>query len=223
MTPEEFDVDLKDTETRWGTREYGGGPTPRYPRLVVAYFIAVVVGLAFGATDQYLGTIRFDPWAWTVSGMSAPWLVLPFVVGMTQERVRRAMALGLVVMGAALVGYFAMTYSPMESVPIAEFPKGFLTIVRTGYNPLWIAGGVVIGPLYGLLGQRWRVARSWLSAALVTCALCFEPLARDMAGRLEPHPNVWRTEVAVGAIAAVSFAFMIAIARRARETGPPAV
>jgi hypothetical protein len=189
----------------------------------VAYFIAVVVGLAFGATDQYLGTIRFDPWAWTVSGMSAPWLVLPFVVGMTQERARRAMALGLVATVAALVGYFAMTYSPMESIPVAEFPKGFLTIVRTGYNPLWIAGGAVIGPLFGLLGQRWRIARWWPSAALVTCALCFEPLARERVGRLAPHPNVWGIEVAVGAVAAVSFALMIATARRARETVPPAV
>jgi hypothetical protein len=189
----------------------------------MAYVIAVVVGLAFGATDQYLGTIRFDPWAWTVSGMSAPWLVLPFVVGMTQERARRAMVLGLVVTVGALVGYFAMTYSPMESIPIAEFPKGFLSLVRSGYNPLWIAGGVVIGPLYGLLGQRWRIARSWLSAALVTCALCFEPLAREVVGRLAPHPLVWWTEIAVGVVAAVSFAIMIAMARRARETQPRAV
>jgi hypothetical protein len=70
----------------------------------VGYLIAVIVGLGFGAGDQYLGTIRFDPWAWTVSGMSAPWLLLPFVVGMTQGRARRAMALGLVATVAALVG-----------------------------------------------------------------------------------------------------------------------
>jgi hypothetical protein len=65
---------------------------------LVAYFVAAAVGLAFGAADQYLGSrSALGPWAWTVSGMSAPWLVLPFVVGMTQERGRRAMALGLVV------------------------------------------------------------------------------------------------------------------------------
>jgi hypothetical protein len=190
----------------------------------VAYLIAVVVGLAFGATDQFLGTIRFDPWAWTVSGMSAPWLVLPFVVGMTQERARRAMALGLVVTAAALVGYFAMTYSPMEGVPTGRFFTGFVTIARTGYNPLWIAAGMVIGPLYGFLGHRWRVARSWISAALVTSALCFEPLARRVVGMLAPHPLVWWSEIAIGATAAVAFALMIATARRARETvapGPP--
>jgi Family of unknown function (DUF6518) len=187
----------------------------------MAYVIAVVAGLGFGAADQFLGTIRFGPWAWTVSGMSAPWLVLPFVVGMTQERGRRAMALGLVVTLAALVGYFAMTHSPMEGAPIAEFPRRFLNMVRTGYNPLWILGGMVTGPLYGFLGHRWRVARSWVSAALVTSALCLEPLARGLVGMLSPHPFVWWAEIAIGTVIAVWFAFAIAGSRRAREIVPP--
>jgi hypothetical protein len=187
----------------------------------MAYLIAIVGGLLFGATDQYLGTIRFDPWLWTVSGMSAPWLVLPFIVGMTQERARRAMALGLVAEVAALVGYFAMTYSPMESVPASQFPSGFFTIVRTGYNPVWIAAGVVIGPLFAFLGHRWRVARSWVSVALVTCALCFEPLARRVVGRLAPHPLVWWTEVSVGVAAAAAFAVTSVISRRTAEAVPP--
>jgi hypothetical protein len=187
----------------------------------VAYVVAIVAGLAFGALDQFLGTIRFGPWAWTVSGMSAPWLVLPFLVGMTQERSRRAMALGLVATMAALIGYFAMTYSPMESVPTDRFFKGVLTMIRTGYNPLWIVGGAVTGPLYGFLGHRWRVARSWVSAALVTSALCLEPLARGFVGMLSPHPFVWWAEIAIGAVVAVVFAFMIATSRRAREIVPP--
>ena len=187
----------------------------------MAYVIAAVAGLAFGAADQFLGTIRFGPWAWTVSGMSAPWLMLPFVVGMTQERGRRAMALGLVVTLAALVGYFAMTHSPIEGAPIAEFPRRFLNMVRTGYNPLWILGGMVTGPLYGFLGHRWRVARSWISAALVTSALCLEPLARGLVGMLSPHPFVWWAEIAIGTVAAVWFAFVIAGSRRAREIVPP--
>jgi Family of unknown function (DUF6518) len=193
----------------------------RYPAALVAYLVAVVVGLAFGATDQYLGTIRFDPWAWTVSGMSAPWLVLPFVVGMTQERARRAIALGLIVTLAALVGYFAMTYSPMESVPANEFFTGFFRVVRSGYNPVWIAAGIVIGPLYGYLGHRWRVARSWVSAVLVTGALCLESGARDLVGRLDPHPIVWWSEVAIGVAAAVFFALVILASRPARATAAP--
>ena len=187
----------------------------------MAYLVVIIAGLAFGAADQFLGTIRFGPWAWTVSGMSAPWLVLPFVVGITQERSRRAMALGLGVTLAALAGYFAMTYSPMEGVPTDRFFKGVFTMVTTGYNPLWIVSGLVTGPLYGFLGHRWRVARSWISAALVTSALCFELLARGFVGMLTPHPFVWWAEIGIGAVVAVVFAFMITTSRRARETVPP--
>lgn len=188
----------------------------------MAYLVAVVVGLAFGAGVQYLGTLTagsiLGTWAWTVSGMSAPWLVFPFVVGMTQKRERRAMALGLVSTMAALAGYFAMTHSPMEGAPIEDFPRRFLVMVRTGYNPLWIVGGLVTGPLYGLLGQRWRVARSWTSAALVTFALCLEPLARGVVGMLTPHPFVWWVEIATGVVVGVSFVVVIVTSRRSRET-----
>jgi hypothetical protein len=188
----------------------------------VAYVIAFVAGLVFGAVDQYLGTIRFGSWAWTVSGMSAPWLVLPFVAGMTQIRPRRAMGLGLVATLAALAGYFAMTYSPMEGVPADRFFGGFVTIARTGYNPLWIVGGMVAGPLYGFLGHRWGVVRAWTSAALVTVALCLEPLGRSLAGRLSPQPIVWGIEVAVGLVVAVASTIAVVGARRLRNaTAPP--
>ena len=186
----------------------------------MAYIVAAVAGLLFGSVDQYLGTIRFGPWAWTVSGMSAPWLVLPFVVGMTQDGRRRALALGLVVTLAALVGYFAMTYSPMEGTAIDEFLPGFWTIATTGYNPLWVVGGVVAGPLFGLLGHRWRVERSWIGAALVAGALCLEPLARIVADRLAPTPVVWAVEVALGVTVAIVSIPMIATARRAEAARP---
>jgi hypothetical protein len=189
----------------------------------VAFVVATVGGLAFGAGVQYLGTLTvgsvLGTWTWTVSGMSAPWLVLPFVAGMTQESGRRAMGLGLLVTAAALVGYFAMAHSPMEGAPLEEFFMRFFTQVRTGYNPLWIVGGVVTGPLYGLLGHRWRVARTWVSAAFVAGALCLEPLGRAVAGMLSRHTVVWGVEVALGAVAATYFALRIATSRRSRRIG----
>ena len=93
----------------------------------MAYLVAVIVGLAFGAADQYLGSMSWlGPWASTAAQMSAPWLILPFVVGITQQRARRAAALGLVVTVSALLGYFAMTYSPMEIHPwtLSRFSSG---------------------------------------------------------------------------------------------------
>jgi hypothetical protein len=187
----------------------------------MAYVVAIVGGLLFGAVDQFLGTLHFGPWGWTVSGMSAPWLILPFLAGMTQEHRRRAMTVGLVVTMAALAGYFAMSNSPMEGAPLDRFWGRVVTMVSTGYNPLWIVAGIATGPLYGFLGHRWRVARSWISAVLVTSALCFEPLARKFAGMLSGPPLVWGAEVAVGTAVAVLFAFMIATSRRAATTVPP--
>jgi hypothetical protein len=187
----------------------------------MTYAVAIVAGLLFGAADQFLGTLHFGPWGWTVSGMSAPWLILPFLAGMTQERRRRAMALGLAMTMAALAGYFAMSNSPMEGAPLDRFWSRVVTMVTTGYNPLWIMAGIVTGPLYGFLGHRWRVARSWISAVLVACALCLEPLARKSAGTLWGSPLVWGAEAAIGTVVALSFAFMIATSRRAREPVPP--
>jgi hypothetical protein len=189
---------------------------------LVTYLLAVVAGLAFGAGDQYLGSLSaLGGWAAAVSLMSAPWLVVPFVTGMTQERGRRAMTLGLVVTLSALVGYIAMTYSPMENGAPRDFLRGVFTMARTEYTPVYVVSGMVTGPLYGLLGQRWRVARSWISAALITCPLCLEPLALRCVGRLQPHPLVYGVEIAIGAVAGVSFALVIATSRRARKTPPP--
>jgi len=176
----------------------------------MAYAVTIVAGFAFGALDQYVGSrVTLGPWATTVSLLSAPWLIVPFVAGCTQTRVRRAMALGLVAVLAALAGYFAMTYSPMEGVPLRRFWSGEVSIVTSGYNPAYILAGIVLGPLYGWLGQRWRVDRFWLSAVLVAAPLILEPLARRSFEPLSGPPLVWWLEIAVGLlVAAGALAFM---------------
>jgi hypothetical protein len=194
--------------------------------LPVAFFLAALLGLAFGAADQYLGSMSWlGQWASTAAQVSAPWLVLPFIVGMTQQRSRRAIVLGLVVTVAALVGYFAMTYSPMEIHPwsFSRFTAGIVAVTTRGwYNPVYILGGLVTGPLFGFLGHQWRVRRSWVSAALIAGALCLEPLARWATGQL-PYaaPSVWGVEVAVGAVVAALFIFAILAWRRATSLVPP--
>ena len=183
----------------------------------MAYLLAALVGLAFGAGDQYLGTLQWlGYWTGTAAQVSAPWLVLPFVVGMTQRRARRAAMLGLITTVSALFGYFAMTYSPMEIHPwtLDRFTEGMVAVTTTGYNPAYILGGLVGGPLFGLLGQRWRVRRSWVSAATVAGVLCLEPVARWASGQLMPPAPVWTVEVAVGAVAAGLFSVAIVAWRR---------
>lgn len=184
----------------------------------MAFFLAALLGLAFGAADQQLGTLTAElgPWTSTAAQMSAPWLVLPFLIGLTQSDARRAAVLGLVVTASALVGYFAMTYSPLEIHPwtLDRFTSGFVAVTTSGYNPFYILGGLVTGPLFGWLGQRWRLRRSWGSAAIVTGALCLEPLARSASGQLMPPAPVWVAEVVFGIVVAALFAYALMAQRR---------
>lgn len=179
------------------------------------FVAAIVVGFAFGAADQYLGSrsATLGPWVVAVSLASAPWLVLPFAFGCGQVRARRAMALGLVVTMAALAGYCTLMWSPLEGVTLSQALPHLPTLLRSQW--LNFCGGLVTGPLFGLLGQRWRSDRSWLSAALVAGALCLEPLARWLTGRLLPPASVWAVEIAAGVVLALCFV----VAGVARERG----
>jgi hypothetical protein len=173
----------------------------------VIFLIAGLVGFAFGAGDQYLGSLKslvaLGPWTVSVSQMSALWLLLPFAFGCTQDQPRRAALVGLMATVAGLVGYYAMTVSPIEGVALHHAPAAASAVLRS--NVPVILGGLVTGPLFGLLGQRWRVHRSWLSAAIIVGALLFEPLARQVKGELFGPPWVWRAEVALGIGLAVGF------------------
>jgi len=170
----------------------------------MAILIAAAAGVLFGGADQYLGSlIELGAWTYSVSAMSAPWLVLPFVAGSTQRGAGRAALLGIVATAAALAGYFAMTLSPIEGVPLSHFPNDLYYLVNAQMP--YIIGGAVTAPLFGYLGQRWWTERSWTSALLVAAALCLEPLARVAVGKLSPPNIVWWVEVTSGACLACYF------------------
>lgn len=183
----------------------------------MVFVIALLAGAAFGAADQYLGSLRpmllMGGWTPTAAQVSAPWLLLPFVLGATQTVSRRAMAVGFVTTQAAFLGYFAMTLSPLEGVPAAAVPAAAAALVQT--NAVYLVFGLATGPLYGLLGRRWHAERSWVSAAAVAGALCLEPGARAAAGRLFPPSTVWAVEVALGACLAAYFGQRLLAHRRA--------
>jgi hypothetical protein len=96
----------------------------------------------------------------------------------------------------ALLGYFAMTASPLEGVAASRVAGALAAVART--NGVWVAGGLVTAPLCGLLGQRWRTRRAWSGAALVAGCACLEPWARSAVGRQPPTTAVWLAEVGAG-------------------------
>ena len=166
--------------------------------MVVA--VALLLSAAFGAGDQYLGSLTGSGHVWAagwssdVSLLSAPWLVLPFLAGATQRDPRRAALLGLGCTYAALLGYGLMTLSPVEHAHLTVATiRGFLVSERAV-----LVGGIVTGPLFGWFGQQWRTRRA-IAGALVTAAvLCLEPFARRAVARPIDDRSVWLAEVAAG-------------------------
>jgi hypothetical protein len=176
--------------------------------------LALVLSAAFGAGDQYLGSLTGSGHLWAagwssdVSLLSAPWLVLPFVAGATQRDPRRAALLGLACTYAALVGYGLMTVSPFENAHLTVATvRGFLYSERAVF-----VGGIVTGPLFGWFGQQWRTRRAIAGALVTAAALCLEPLARRISVNPIRYRDVWLAEVAAGLALAAAV-----LVRRVRE------
>jgi hypothetical protein len=166
--------------------------------MVVA--LALVLSAAFGAGDQYLGSLTGSGHLWAVgwssdvSLLSAPWIVLAFFAGYTQRDPRRAAFLGLACTYVALLGYGLMTLSPIEHAQItAATVRGFLISEKAVF-----VGGIVTGPLFGWFGQRWRTRRAWLGAIATAATLCLEPLVRRATIDPIQYRAVWIAEVFVG-------------------------
>jgi hypothetical protein len=146
--------------------------------------LALLLSAAFGAGDQYLGSLTGSGhlwatgWSTDVSLLSAPWLVLPFVAGATRDP-RRAALLGLACAYMALVGYGLLMVSPVENARVTlATVRGFLVSERSVF-----VGGIVTGPLFGWFGQQWRRYRDvWLAevaAGLVLAAAVLVRRARE--------------------------------------------
>jgi hypothetical protein len=173
--------------------------------------LALLFAAAFGAGDQYLGSLSAHPWAADVSLLSAPWLVLAFLVGWTQREPRRAALLGFGSTVAALVGYGLMTLSPIENAQLtAQTVQGFAVS-----ESRVLVGAVLTGPLFGWFGNRWRERRAWAGALVLAAAVCLEPLAHALVGSAIRIATISIAEAAAGA-AMIVYIAATAVGRHAR-------
>jgi ABC-type transport system involved in multi-copper enzyme maturation permease subunit len=167
--------------------------------------LMLLTAAVFGAGDQYLGSFSMHPWMADVSLLSAPWLVLAFLAGCTQREPKRAALLGFGCTFAALIGYGAMTLSPVEN---AHMNLPSIAAFLVSEAPVFVMG-LVTGPLFGWFGQRWHMHRAWLGAAVTAAAFCLEPFARMLTGDSIRSSRVLVAEVAVG----IAIASYIAVQR----------
>lgn len=165
---------------------------PPWRNGTAALAISLTGAVAFGAIDQYLGGLR-SSFLTDVSGMSAPWLLVPFLAGAWQSGQRRAAMAGLAATWLSVLAYVAMIISPMEGTHLGPRPAGLtgswvqlsphLVLATLASQWLWFAGGLVIGPLYGWLGHQSRSHRSWATALAAVLPVLLEPVTRAFAGR----------------------------------------
>jgi hypothetical protein len=166
---------------------------PFHRRGAAAVAIALTAAFVFGAIDQYLGALH-SSFLTVVSGMSAPWLLVPFLAGAWQAGQRRAALTGLAATWLSVLAYVVMIISPVEGTHLGPRPAGLtgswnqlsprLFVVTLASQWLWLAGGLITGPLYGWLGYRWHACRSRAVALLAALPVLLEPAARGLAARL---------------------------------------
>src|SRR5665213_2980241 len=123
-------------------------PAARRQSLVV--LVALTAAFLFGAFDQWIGGRYNLFWTQVSIGLSALWLVVPFIAGF----------LMLNQLSFGLLGH---------------------TLSSQGQ---WFAFAVVAGPVFGLLGYRWRTFQYWAYALPVALALVLEPPARWTLSRI---------------------------------------
>ena len=185
------------------------------PRCRLAGALILAAALAFGGLDQYIGSL-YSSFATAVSGMSAPWLLLPFAAGAAQVTRRSSAWIGLATTWLAVIGYVLMIDSPMEGA----HPSLQLVAATAHSQWPWFLGGLISGPLYGVLGYLWRARRSWLSAVLAAIPVLLEPLGNRLGFRPSIDLTASYAEAAIGLVLALYFGFVLARTGRSRGTGP---
>ena len=175
-------------------QDLAAGVTAR-PGGVALVVIALTAAFAFGAIDQYLqvaipesshlGAHQFL--VQVSNGMSALWLLVPFLAGAWQASQRRAALVGLAATWLSVLAYVFMIVTPMEGVHLT--PRAFAFSLASQWP--WFAGSLITGPLYGWLGHRWRARRSLAAALLAALPVLLEPGARWLAAGLGLGNSPW--------------------------------
>jgi hypothetical protein len=152
-------------------------------RTALAAVGPLAVAVAFGTAARLL-TLEHSSFLAAVGGLTAPWLLLPFLVGAARPRREGNALLGIACVWLAIVACSAGAESgggltgPLTPERVLSYPGTFLL----SHLPV-LLGASVSGPVYAVLGHWLRVSRSWLPALAATAPLMVEPAARWLASQ----------------------------------------
>jgi hypothetical protein len=144
-----------------------------------------------------------------VGNLSAPWVIVPMLIGAAGSRGRIAagVLLGFFATVAALAGFYLANAFVLDLGPHSTVHDIALTL---NVGNLWFKAGLISGPLMGLVGA-WAIRSGRLSVLLIAAvAILLEPFAvllasaalrGDWAGGNGEWNGVYAGEVVVGAIA----------------------
>jgi hypothetical protein len=186
-------------------------------RLALALASAVAFGVAMSVFKGNGAGVRDE-----IGNLSAPWLLVPFfaAAAVPARRWPVAAAIGTVATCAALGAFYVANAFVLDLGP-----HGLLEDLRLAFATHWFLRGLVSGPVFGVLGARWRQRGFSYAGVAVTALLVAEPIFWALAARaggvdafaFEPSRAVSMVEVTAGLVAC---ACMVAIHRRAALSRP---
>jgi hypothetical protein len=163
-------------------------------------------GLCFGVADRWLA--HGPAWTLDVSNVAALWLAIAFVAGLSCSSPALGSISGFVAVQSALVGYYGWMFV-FEHVTPASY-----LLVRAAP---WAIATLVVGPLFGWLGCRWKVERS--NVAVLALAAAF---VIDCVGYVAIYGIHTWVNLVVHLAAALTGCLIVSCGFLARRATPPA-
>src|SRR4051794_11863481 len=165
--------------------------------------IAIVAGaVLFGASMAVIKGQQANARG-AFGNLSAPWMVVPFLAGLSYGVAWRGALAGLIATGAAFFGFYAAEAFVLDLGAHPWYEDLRLTL---GSGHVYEAGGWLTGITFGALGALWSERRSKLAPLAVAAAFILEPLIVWVldntgvwgGGSLFDYPALSLTAVALG-------------------------
>ena len=160
--------------------------------LVGAFAFGLLAAWAKGPNTDGLSTIsqvRAD-----LGNVSTPWLLVPFLAGARSRKAGPGALLGLAATMSALFGFYVLT-----SLLVDLGNHGIVQDLgrELEANRIYLASGLLSGPLFGALGAWWRRSRSLGASVVAGTLLVGEPIVLAGVGALLPWAAVGRNLISI--------------------------